>query len=106
MNRPAESAAALDKAVQIWPYEMDVHERLAELHASTRLSSNRLRDPGERADIANQRRLNCGRDKRLPWATKETNVIPASATPCRRKIATTASFRQLREPLAQPAKHA
>lgn len=32
LGRPSESAAALDKAVQIWPYEMEVHERLAELH--------------------------------------------------------------------------
>jgi Flp pilus assembly protein TadD len=34
LGRPAESAAALDKAVQIWPYDMEVHQQLAELHAS------------------------------------------------------------------------
>jgi tetratricopeptide (TPR) repeat protein len=33
LDRPAEGAAALDKAVQIWPYEMALHERLASLHA-------------------------------------------------------------------------
>lgn len=32
LGRPAESARALDKAVQIWPYEMELHERLAEIH--------------------------------------------------------------------------
>jgi tetratricopeptide (TPR) repeat protein len=34
LGRPAESAAALAKAVQIWPYEMALHERLATLSAS------------------------------------------------------------------------
>lgn len=34
LDRPAESAAALDKAVQIWPYEIDLHVELAELHAT------------------------------------------------------------------------
>lgn len=33
LNRPAEGAEALDRAVQIWPYEMEVHQRLARLHA-------------------------------------------------------------------------
>jgi Flp pilus assembly protein TadD len=32
LGRPAESALALDKAVQIWPYEIGLHERLADLH--------------------------------------------------------------------------
>jgi len=32
LERPVESAAALDKAVQIWPYEIEVHQRLADLH--------------------------------------------------------------------------
>lgn len=32
LGRPAESAAALDKAVQIWPYEIELHQRLASLH--------------------------------------------------------------------------
>jgi tetratricopeptide (TPR) repeat protein len=29
LNRPAEAAAALDKAMQVWPYEIEAHERLA-----------------------------------------------------------------------------
>jgi tetratricopeptide (TPR) repeat protein len=33
MERPAEAAAALDKAVQVWPYEIELHERLATLAA-------------------------------------------------------------------------
>ncbi len=33
LGRKRESAAALDKAVQIWPYEMDLHQRLARLHS-------------------------------------------------------------------------
>jgi tetratricopeptide (TPR) repeat protein len=32
LERPAEAATALDKAVQIWPYETDLHQRLAALH--------------------------------------------------------------------------
>jgi tetratricopeptide (TPR) repeat protein len=31
LDRPAEAAAALDKAVQIWPYEIELHQRLAVL---------------------------------------------------------------------------
>jgi tetratricopeptide (TPR) repeat protein len=34
LNRPAEAAAALDKAVQVWPYEIAVHERLATMMAN------------------------------------------------------------------------
>jgi tetratricopeptide (TPR) repeat protein len=34
LDRPAEAAAALDKAVQIWPYEIELHERLAGLASS------------------------------------------------------------------------
>ncbi|MEQ1857212.1 MAG: tetratricopeptide repeat protein [Longimicrobiales bacterium] len=33
LDRPAEAAAALDKAVQIWPYEEELHARLAALAA-------------------------------------------------------------------------
>jgi tetratricopeptide (TPR) repeat protein len=33
LGRPEESAAALNKAVLVWPYEMEVHERLADLNA-------------------------------------------------------------------------
>ena len=32
LGRPAAAAAALDKAVLVWPYEVEVHERLANLH--------------------------------------------------------------------------
>jgi tetratricopeptide (TPR) repeat protein len=34
LHRPAESAAALDKAVQVWPYDIPLHQRLATLDAS------------------------------------------------------------------------
>jgi tetratricopeptide (TPR) repeat protein len=34
LNRPAEAAAALDKAMQVWPYEIEVHERLATMMAN------------------------------------------------------------------------
>jgi tetratricopeptide (TPR) repeat protein len=33
LGRNQESADALDRAVLVWPYEMDLHERLADLHA-------------------------------------------------------------------------
>lgn len=33
LGRDEESAAALDRAVLVWPYEMGLHERLADLHA-------------------------------------------------------------------------
>ena len=32
LGRPAESADALDRAALIWPYELELHERLAGLH--------------------------------------------------------------------------
>jgi tetratricopeptide (TPR) repeat protein len=34
LDRPAEAAAALDKAVQVWPYEIVLHERLATMMSS------------------------------------------------------------------------
>ncbi|MBM4182981.1 MAG: tetratricopeptide repeat protein [Gemmatimonadetes bacterium] len=34
LGRPAEAVTALDKAVQVWPYEIELHERLATLAAS------------------------------------------------------------------------
>ena len=34
LGRPAESAAALDEAVLIWPYDLELHRRLAELHGT------------------------------------------------------------------------
>ena len=33
LKRPAEAAAALNKAVLVWPYEMELHQRLATLNA-------------------------------------------------------------------------
>jgi tetratricopeptide (TPR) repeat protein len=33
LGRPAESAAALNEAVLVWPYEMELHQRLAALNA-------------------------------------------------------------------------
>jgi len=34
LDRPEESAAALEKAVLVWPYELELHQRLAKLEAS------------------------------------------------------------------------
>ncbi|MGE0160245.1 MAG: tetratricopeptide repeat protein [Gemmatimonadales bacterium] len=34
LNRPAEAAAALDKAMQVWPYEIAQHQRLATMMAN------------------------------------------------------------------------
>jgi tetratricopeptide (TPR) repeat protein len=34
LGRPAEGAVALTKAVQVWPYELELHERLATLSTS------------------------------------------------------------------------
>ncbi len=34
LGRPAEAAAALNKAVLVWPYEMELHRRLADLNAT------------------------------------------------------------------------
>jgi tetratricopeptide (TPR) repeat protein len=36
LGRPEEAAAALDRAVLVWPYDLDLHDRLAELHTETR----------------------------------------------------------------------
>lgn len=33
LGRPGEAARVLDEAVLIWPYDLDVHRRLADLHA-------------------------------------------------------------------------
>ena len=33
LDRPKEAADALDKAVLVWPYEIELHQRLAKLHA-------------------------------------------------------------------------
>lgn len=57
LGRTAESAAALDKAVLIWPYEMELHARLAELHAELGNHEGAVRERGaivalEPADMA------------------------------------------------------
>ncbi len=46
LGRPAESAAALDRAVQIWPYEMELHQRLAALHAEVGNLQGAVRERG------------------------------------------------------------
>jgi Flp pilus assembly protein TadD len=46
LDREAESAAALDHAVQIWPYEMEIHERLAELHTTLGNAEGAVRERG------------------------------------------------------------
>jgi len=46
LGRLPESAVALDKAVQVWPYEMEVHVRLAELHASVGDADGAVRERG------------------------------------------------------------
>jgi tetratricopeptide (TPR) repeat protein len=33
LDRPEEAADALDKAAHVWPYEIELHQRLATLHA-------------------------------------------------------------------------
>ncbi len=34
LHRPTESAAALEKAVLVWPYELELHQRLAKLEST------------------------------------------------------------------------
>ena len=46
LGREQESAAALDRAVQIWPYEMELHRRLAELHTSLGNAEGAVRERG------------------------------------------------------------
>lgn len=46
LGRPDESAEALDKAVQIWPYEMDLHKRLADLHTGVGNFAGAVRERG------------------------------------------------------------
>jgi tetratricopeptide (TPR) repeat protein len=46
LGREAESAAVLDHAVQIWPYEMEIHERLAELHTTLGNAEGAVRERG------------------------------------------------------------
>jgi tetratricopeptide (TPR) repeat protein len=46
LGRPREAALALDEAVQIWPYEMDLHQRLAELHTRVGNHQGAVRERG------------------------------------------------------------
>ena len=46
LGQPEESARALDRAVQIWPYEMELHQRLAELHAAAGNHEGAIRERG------------------------------------------------------------
>jgi tetratricopeptide (TPR) repeat protein len=46
LGRLPESAAALDRAVLVWPYEMELHVRLAELHASVGDAAGAVRERG------------------------------------------------------------
>ncbi len=48
LDRPKEAAAALDKAVLVWPYEIELHKRLATLHAEV---GNYPRASRERAAV-------------------------------------------------------
>ncbi|MEM7416962.1 MAG: tetratricopeptide repeat protein [Gemmatimonadota bacterium] len=58
LDRPEESAAALDRAVLIWPYDISLHEKLAELHTTNgsfaRAATERRAvvslDPADRAE--------------------------------------------------------
>jgi tetratricopeptide (TPR) repeat protein len=58
LGRTAESAAALEQAVHVWPYERSVHERLADLYATTSELDGAVRerravvalDPPDRAE--------------------------------------------------------
>jgi tetratricopeptide (TPR) repeat protein len=58
LNRPAEAAAALDKAVQVWPYEIELHERLATMMSNLQNHAAAVRErsavlalnPSDRAD--------------------------------------------------------
>jgi tetratricopeptide (TPR) repeat protein len=46
LGRPTEGAAALDKAVLIWPYELEVHQRLAVLHGQVGNLEGAVRERG------------------------------------------------------------
>ena len=48
LDRPKEAADALDKAVLVWPYEIELHQRLATLHAEI---GNYSRASRERAAV-------------------------------------------------------
>ena len=44
LGRPEEAARALDKAALIWPYDIDLHLRLAELHSQVRFFEGAVRE--------------------------------------------------------------
>ena len=44
LGRPEEAARALDKAALVWPYEIDLHLRLAELHSQVGFFSGAVRE--------------------------------------------------------------
>lgn len=46
LGRPEESARVLDEAVLIWPYEMQLHQRLATLHAELGEYESAVRERG------------------------------------------------------------
>ncbi|MGD8602500.1 MAG: tetratricopeptide repeat protein, partial [Gemmatimonadota bacterium] len=58
LDRPADASAALNKAVLIWPYEMELHQRLAALDATIGNHEGAVRerqavialDPADRAE--------------------------------------------------------
>jgi tetratricopeptide (TPR) repeat protein len=44
LSRPEQAARALDKAVLIWPYDIDLHLRLAELHSQVGFFEGAVRE--------------------------------------------------------------
>jgi tetratricopeptide (TPR) repeat protein len=44
LGRPEEATRALDKAALVWPYEIDLHLRLAELHSEVGFLSGAVRE--------------------------------------------------------------
>ena len=44
LGRPEEAARALDRAALVWPYDIDLHLRLAELHSQVRFFEGAVRE--------------------------------------------------------------
>ena len=44
LGRPEQAARSLDKAVLIWPYDIDLHLRLAELHSQVSFFEGAVRE--------------------------------------------------------------
>ena len=44
LGRPEEAAHALDRAALVWPYDIDLHLRLAELHSQVRFFEGAVRE--------------------------------------------------------------